>query len=105
MPQGTIKKSAKPTSSSHKAKKDAYKASDAPKRGVRVVKAPKSSKAVKNHVNTAKMMKKFSAGVGAKTEAMLGERAGHLELIGPGKKKGADRKTDKAHQAGSRRFG
>ncbi|ERS97382.1 hypothetical protein HMPREF1624_06714 [Sporothrix schenckii ATCC 58251] len=77
----------------------------APKRFTRVTKAPRSAKAVKAHASTGKVMKKFSSGLAAKTEAMLGDRAGHLELIGPGKKKGVDRKSDKAHQAGSRRFG
>lgn len=33
-----------------------------------------------------KLDKKFTAGLIGKTEAMLGERAGHLELIGKGKK-------------------
>ncbi len=107
MAQGAVKKSAKPASGSHKAKKQAAAsgAGGAPKRGARVNKAPRTAKAVKTHASTTKVMKKFSSGLTAKTEAMLGERAGHLELIGPGKKKGADRKGDKAHQGGTRRFG
>ncbi|CAK7234899.1 hypothetical protein SCUCBS95973_009089 [Sporothrix curviconia] len=80
-------------------------AGGAPKKFTRVTKAPRSAKAVKAHASTGKIMKTFSSGLAAKTEAMLGDRAGHLELIGPGKKKGVDRKSDKAHQAGSRRFG
>ncbi|CAK7268740.1 hypothetical protein SEPCBS119000_003217 [Sporothrix epigloea] len=107
MVQGAVKKIAKPVPNSRKAKKQAVAsgAGGAPKKFVRVTKAPRSSKAVKAHASTGKIMKKFSSGLAAKTEAMLGDRAGHLELIGPGKKKGVDRKSDKAHQAGSRRFG
>ncbi|ATY65348.1 family UPF0390 [Cordyceps militaris] len=44
--------------------------------------------------------KKFTSGLIGKTEAMLGERAGHLELIGKGKK--GKKLTVKG---GSKRFG
>jgi hypothetical protein len=50
-----------------------------------------------------KITKKYSAGMVAKTEAMLGARAGHLELIGKGRdKKGGG---EKVHKGGSRKFG
>ncbi|KAI1091013.1 hypothetical protein F5B19DRAFT_493833 [Rostrohypoxylon terebratum] len=55
-----------------------------PKKGARVTKAKKASAA-------DKMQKKFAAGMVAKTEKLLGERAGHLELIGKGRLKGADK--------------
>jgi hypothetical protein len=48
------------------------------------------------------MHKKFTAGLTAKTEALLGERAGHLELIGKGKK-GKDKKA--TIKGGSKKFG
>lgn len=117
MAQGAIKKSVKPASSSHKAKKLAVATgvNGAPKRGARVTKAPRSAKAVKAHATTDKTMRKFTSGLIHKTEAMLGERAGHLELIGPGKKKGPDAKSreqrnkDKKGKmpstGGSRKFG
>lgn len=48
-----------------------------------------------------KTHKKFTSGLTAKTEALLGERVGHLELIGKGKK--ADKKL--GITAGSKKFG
>ncbi|KAH7633076.1 hypothetical protein B0T09DRAFT_380558 [Sordaria sp. MPI-SDFR-AT-0083] len=52
-------------------------------------KTPKKSgvsKVKKNKTKADKVQKKFTAGMVAKTEKMLGARAGHLELIGKGKK-------------------
>ncbi|KAF2973542.1 hypothetical protein GQX73_g178 [Xylaria multiplex] len=49
------------------------------KKGARVIKAKKGSAA-------DKLQRKLAAGITHKTERLLGERAGHLELIGPGKK-------------------
>lgn len=43
-----------------------------------------------------KMTKKFSAGMINQTEKMLGEKAGHLELLAGGRKKGGDGKGKKA---------
>ncbi|KAK3501506.1 hypothetical protein B0T13DRAFT_510076 [Neurospora crassa] len=67
-------------------------------------KAPKKSgvtKVKKNKTKADKVQKKFTAGMAAKTEKMLGARAGHLELIGKGKKeenkekfKGGTRNSD-----------
>lgn len=48
-----------------------------------------------------KTHKKFTSGLTAKTEALLGERVGHLELIGKGKK--ANKKL--GITAGSKKFG
>lgn len=53
------------------------------------------SKQAKDKIN-----KKFTSGLTAKTEALLGERAGHLELIGKGKK---GKKL--THKGGSKKFG
>lgn len=85
MAQGAIKKGAKPAPARNTKK---------PKRGARVAKPRKATSA-------DKIQKKYSAGLIGKTEKLLGERAGHLELIGKGKKgpKSADSK------AGSRKFG
>ena len=86
MVQGTFKQSARP-----KAAKATHS-----KRQVSKVSKPKKSTA-----NLDKAHKKFSAGLTAKTEALLGERAGHLELIGKGKK--ADKKF--TVKGGSKKFG
>ncbi|KAG7288645.1 hypothetical protein NEMBOFW57_004999 [Staphylotrichum longicolle] len=55
----------------------------------------------KGKSSSDKVQKKFTAGLVAKTEKMLGERAGHLELIGKGRKKG----EEKEFKGGSRKFG
>ena len=51
------------------------------KKGARTI-GPKKS----NLIKQKKITKKFSAGLTAKTEKMLGEKVGHLELLGQGKK-------------------
>ncbi|KYK60320.1 putative protein family UPF0390 [Drechmeria coniospora] len=66
------------------------------KRQVAKVAKPKTNKA-----GVDKAHKKFTSGLIAKTEALLGERAGHLELIGKGKK-GSKKATIKG---GSKKFG
>ncbi len=94
MAQGAVEKSVKPAFGS-KSKQHA------PKRDGRVAKPQKAKK-----TSTTKIAKKFSSGLIGKTEAMLGERAGHLELIGKGRnKKGG--KTDAAAKTkgGTRKFG
>lgn len=51
----------------------------------------------------AKPTRKFTAALVGKTEQLLGERAGHLELIGKGKK---TKKEDRiGGKGGSRRYG
>ncbi|KAI1140261.1 hypothetical protein F5Y05DRAFT_310993 [Hypoxylon sp. FL0543] len=99
MAQGTFKakkpSTAAPSSAGRKAKPQP------PKKGARVAKAKKASAA-------DKMQRKFAAGLVAKTEKLLGERAGHLELIGKGRLKGADKEKEKEGQkakGGSRKFG
>jgi len=52
-------------------------------------KNPKKTKLIR----AQKINKKFTSGLTAQTEKMLGERAGHLELIGKGKKKSGDTKA------------
>ncbi len=49
------------------------------------------------------VQRKFTAGMAAKTEALLSERVGHLELLGGKKKKGAAKHVAKA--GGSKKFG
>ncbi|KAI5462460.1 hypothetical protein BGZ63DRAFT_423715 [Mariannaea sp. PMI_226] len=56
----------------------------------------------KTKASVDKSIKKFTSGMVARTEAMLGERAGHLELIGKGKK-GKDKKA--VFKGGSKKFG
>lgn len=63
--------------------------------------AAKVAKPKKTKANMDKVHKKFTSGLTAKTEALLGERAGHLELIGKGKK--ADKKV--TVKGGSKKFG
>ena len=80
MAQGAIKsKSSKPPKPSHSSKNGVTK------KGARNV-APKKA----NLVQQQKITKKFSAGLTAKTEKMLGEKAGHLELLGAGRQKKTD---------------
>ncbi|KAL2430277.1 hypothetical protein ABEF95_003512 [Exophiala dermatitidis] len=74
MAQGQVKKPSKPTASKP--------SSGITKKGSRTI-TPKKAKLLKQ----AKLNKKFTAGLTAKTEAMLGERAGHLEMLGQGRKK------------------
>lgn len=83
MAQGDIKQKAKPTATKPK-----------PTKGAKVKKPKASAKA-------DKLRKKYTAGMVTKTEKLLGERAGHLELIGKGKKAKKDDKT----KGGSRKFG
>ena len=40
----------------------------------------------KQKTSTAQLQKKLTAGMAAKTEKLLGQRVGHLELIGKGKR-------------------
>lgn len=94
MAQGAVKPR-KPTSTSTGRKAKPQQA----KKGARVAKAKKGSAA-------DKMQKKYAAGMVAKTEKLLGERAGHLELIGKGRTKGKDGE-DKGEKTkgGTRKFG
>ncbi|KAK4241322.1 hypothetical protein C8A03DRAFT_12439 [Achaetomium macrosporum] len=91
MAQGAVKKTPKPALGG-KGGKAAGK-QQAKKSGV--------SKAKKSKTTADKIQKKYTAGLVAKTEQMLGERAGHLELIGKGRKKGEEQKF----KGGSRKFG
>ncbi|KAI1751714.1 hypothetical protein F4782DRAFT_547438 [Xylaria castorea] len=68
------------------------------KKGARVMKSKKGSAA-------DKLQRKLAGGITTKTERLLGERAGHLELIGPGKKARGENKDAAANKGGSRKFG
>lgn len=70
------------------------------KKGARVVKAKKG----KGSSAADKLQRKLAAGITNKTEKLLGDRAGHLELIGPGKKARGD-KDAAVKKGGSRKFG
>lgn len=85
MPQGTVKSKAKVPAPKNQQRKAA-------------VAKPKSK------TTAARLQKKITAGMVAKTERLLGERAGHLELIGKGKKaKKSD--DEKKQRGGTRKFG
>jgi hypothetical protein len=86
MAQGTIKMSTKAA---------ATKVAHSKKQASKITKPKQRSKG-----NPDKVHRKFTSGMTARTEALLGERAGHLELIGQGKK---GKKVAKA--GGSKRFG
>ena len=92
MAQGAIKKSGKPTLGTKAKQKPAQK------RGARIVKPNKAK-----GTTADKITKKYSAGLIGKTEALLGERAGHLELIGKGKKAG--KKAEGSKKGGTKKFG
>ncbi|WYZ41512.1 hypothetical protein EsH8_V_000407 [Colletotrichum jinshuiense] len=91
MAQGGVKSSSRPAPTGKPKQKQSKNAS-------RVAKPQKA----KAHGSADKMQKKLAAGLVSRTEKLLGERAGHLELIGKGKK-GA--KEEKVHKGGSRKFG
>lgn len=96
MAQGTVKKSAAGAGAAPARKPNS---TGKTKKGARVAKPKKATSA-------DKLQKQLSAGIAARTEKLLGERAGHLELIG----KGRDRSQKKAgekkpQQGGSRKFG
>lgn len=97
MAQGAPKK----TSGSSRPSSGAGRAKPVPKKGARVAKAKKGSAA-------DRLQRKLAAGIAGKTERLLGERAGHLELIGPGKKARGEKKKDgdgAAKKGGTRKFG
>lgn len=62
-------------------------------------KNPKKTKLIK----AAKINKKFTAGLTAQTEKMLGERAGHLEMIGKGRNKGGQKNNVSVKRDGVKR--
>lgn len=65
--------------------------------------AAKASKPQKLKTAGEKMSKKFAGALTAQTEKMLGQKAGHLELIGKGKK---DRDASKGNaRGGTKKFG
>ncbi|KAF7559559.1 hypothetical protein G7046_g4592 [Stylonectria norvegica] len=61
----------------------------------------KVAKVKNNKLGVDKQHRKFTAGMAAKTEALLSERVGHLEILG-----GKGKKTKKvAKSGGSKKFG
>lgn len=88
MAQGTIKP---------RAKAPAAKVTHSKRQASKVAKSKTSKKAGSND----KALRKFTSGLTAKTESALGEKAGHLELIGTGRKKGQKME----HKGGSKKFG
>ena len=87
MAQGTVKaRPARPNTSTK-----SQSSSGVTKKGARTFKT-KNAKLAKQQ----KMTKKFSAGMINQTEKMLGEKAGHLEMLAGGRKKGGDAKGKNA---------
>ncbi|EJT77602.1 hypothetical protein GGTG_02708 [Gaeumannomyces tritici R3-111a-1] len=70
------------------------------KKGARVTK-PKKAKPTK----ADKLVKKYTSGLVNQTEKLLGERAGHLELIGKGRKGKTADAGGKKQTGGSKKFG
>ncbi|KAL4881229.1 hypothetical protein BJY04DRAFT_189376 [Aspergillus karnatakaensis] len=89
MAQGLLKKS-KPAAASKRPK------ALGPKKGTNGTIAPKKAALIKQQ----KMTKKLTAGLVAKTERNLAQRAGHLELLAGGKK---DKKKDGKGKAGEKK--
>ncbi|RDA86294.1 hypothetical protein CP532_5661 [Ophiocordyceps camponoti-leonardi (nom. inval.)] len=72
-------------------------------------KISKSNNSKKKKTKTAaageKAHRKFTAGLTARTESLLGERVGHLEILGKGRGGGAGAGAAKGGSGGSRKFG
>ncbi|KAK5081310.1 hypothetical protein LTS08_004495 [Lithohypha guttulata] len=92
MAQGQIKKAAVP------AKSQSRTNAGVTKKGLGVQKSKKS-----NLIKAAKINKKFTSGLTAQTERMLGERAGHLEMIGQGRKKNSEAAGTHGKKGGEKR--
>lgn len=112
MAQGAPKKTGGSSSSSSSSKSGTTGRANKPqppKKGARVAKAKAKAKKGKGSSAADKLQRKLAAGITAKTERLLGARAGHLELIGPGKKArglGTDKDgKGKGIKGGSRKFG
>jgi hypothetical protein len=58
----------------------------------------------KSKTSTARLQKKITAGMAAKTEKLLGQRVGHLELLGHGKRT-KKIEGEKKQQYGTKKFG
>lgn len=97
MAQGAVKKSAKPNPGLDKS----GKRTQAKKTATAGIQKPKRAKA---KTTADRLQKKYTAGMVARTEQMLGARAGHLELIGKGRK-ASEKAGEKAQKGGSRKFG
>lgn len=66
-------------------------------------KVTKKGKSKAKGIEGSKATRKFTAALVGRTEQLLGERAGHLELVGKGKKTdSADRVSGKG---GTKKFG
>ncbi|RYO96210.1 hypothetical protein DL763_003337 [Monosporascus cannonballus] len=98
MAQGAIKKSSSSSGANKPQQQQQQKQKQKTKKGARVAKPRKASAA-------DKLQRRYAAGLTAKTEKLLGERAGPLELIGAGRKgkKGDGEKG--GSKGGSRKFG
>lgn len=66
-------------------------------------KVTKKGKAKGKGVQGSNATRKFTAALVGKTEQLLGERAGHLELIGKGKKTEAAERVSK--KGGTKKYG
>ncbi|KAB8295132.1 hypothetical protein EYC80_007062 [Monilinia laxa] len=83
MVQGALKSTKSALAGGNRANGAGKKAALGPKKGQRVIKAKREGL-----MRSEILRKKHSAGLTAMTEKTLGAKAGHLELLGVGKKKG-----------------
>ncbi|KAF7870340.1 hypothetical protein EAF04_004086 [Stromatinia cepivora] len=114
MVQGALKSSKSALAGGNRANGVGKKAALGPKKGQRVIKAKREGLR-----RSEGLRKKHSAGLTAMTEKTLGAKAGHLELLGVGKKskakdgKGAESKgkgnagatVHGGEKGGTRKFG
>lgn len=98
MAQGTVK--TKTPKSSKASKPSRTSKNGITKKGARTI-PPKKTFLMKQQ----KMTKRFSAGLTAKTEKMLGEKVGHLEMLGGDKKKKRNSANDKAGNGQTKKKG
>ncbi len=102
MAQGAGKKPSKPQMGLSKkptSSKPAPKSSSGTKVGI------SKPQRQKTKTSADKLRKKLTSGMVAKTEQLLGQRAGHLELIGKGRAKGPNKEGEKVQKGGTRKFG
>lgn len=93
MAQGSVKSASRPAPTGK------------PKTNVRKTNKVNKPQKAKATCAADKMQKKLTAGMAARTEKMLGQRVGHLELIGKGKRAEKNEKDKEKFKGGSRKFG
>jgi hypothetical protein len=93
MAQGSVKSASRPAPTGK------------PKNSVRKTSKVTKPQKAKSTCAADKMQKKLTAGMAARTEKMLGQRVGHLELIGKGNRAQRNEEGKEKFKGGSRKFG